>query len=1111
MAPKPQRRPDRPARAPTVGVAGRMARWLGPMLGSMRSASTLPTPLSWITAFVLTAVGYVVAGIVALPLSTPPAFASPLFPAAGIAFASVLMFGRRMVPAIVLGALVVGAAYNVQRHTAGIESMPLLVLTTMAFGAALQAWLGTALLRRLVAAPITLSTPRDIALFMFAAVASCCVNPVLSTAALNWSGSVSLGRTPFTAATWWIGDLLGVLTTAPIVMTLLAAPREEWAPRRLSVGLTFALVTVLLVVGIRQVGSWNQERVHSSFDRDASDAVLAVTERLARPLLALEAMHSVYLASPVVSTAAFRAASQAWLDMGTVEAIAWNERVAQADVPTFEAQVRADGMVDFSVARRSNAPGGPTPGADGLVLRQIEPTDMHRNLLGIDLLSAPAAREAVLRAIRSGRPSATALFTLGGSGGSGGNGGNSGNSSSNSAEPAVIVYQAVYAPSAQASGAAPTIDPRGVVSVTIDPQELLATSVPETPAYLALCLFDVSSGADPVRLAGNANCDAAPRSLQFTHGFGYAGRRWELQVAASTVDVSLARSLDIWLFAVVGLLSTSLLGGYLLALTGRTRRIEKAVRERTASLREEVREREVAEAALRESEQRFRNILATVPIGVIYTDLRGDVRQANPRFCQLTGYTEQELLAMSLADYTHPDEMSHDISHMTQLVRGEIPFYRRHTRYIGKHGGTIWVLNTVSLLRDAGGQPRSIVGVVEDVTEHRKLEEAELGREAAEASNRAKSEFLSRMSHELRTPLNAMLGFAQLLELDPRHPLDEVQRHWVGQIQQAGWHLLEMINDVLDLSRIESGNLRLQVQTVHLPNLLESTIALIEGEASLRRIDIRRDLGTGPRTMLGDPTRVKQILTNLLSNAVKYNAEGGTIDISARTVEDDAVEIVVTDTGLGMTPSQMAQLFQPFNRLGRELSERSGTGIGLVISQRLAELMGGTLRARSVAGEGSAFILTLPRSIDPDTVRANLEAGAAESVDYHRRLVHYVEDNETNVEVMRGILAQRPQVELQVSLTGLDGLAAIRAHRPDLILLDMHLPDISGMELLRHLQQDPQTGGIPIVVVSANALAEQIDAAMEAGCVHYLTKPVNISELLATIDRLLERADTRFG
>jgi CheY-like chemotaxis protein len=223
------------------------------------------------------------------------------------------------------------------------------------------------------------------------------------------------------------------------------------------------------------------------------------------------------------------------------------------------------------------------------------------------------------------------------------------------------------------------------------------------------------------------------------------------------------------------------------------------------------------------------------------------------------------------------------------------------------------------------------------------------------------------------------------------------------------------------------------------------------------------------------------------------------------------VEVTITDTGLGMTPEQMRDLFQPFNRLGRERSQQEGTGIGLVISQRLAELMGGTLKARSVAGEGSSFVLTLPAVTEPHSMRTSDGGPSASGREYHRRIVHYVEDNETNVEVMRGILAQRPQVAMDVSVTGLDGLAAIRAKRPDLVLLDMHLPDISGIELLRHLKADAATAGIPVVAVSADALASQIDAAREAGALRYLTKPVSVSELLGVVDEVLEEVETRFG
>ena len=1049
----------------------------------------------WLTAFALTALCYALAGVAALPLAIPPGYASPLYPAAGVAVASVLMFGRRMLPAIMLGACCVNLTLALQRAPFHVGMLPLPLV--IALGATLQAWAGAELVKRHVQQPLTLSEPRDVLAFLVVGMVSSLVSTSIANLSLWLTHLLPLGDLIMSLITWWIGDLLGVLIGAPIVLTLIGQPRSAWAPRLRSVGLTLTLVTLLVAGGIRQVAHWNNDRIDNAFERDATAAAQALDAQLREPLATLEAMHSVFIASDEVTPDEMRLATRAWLAPGGLQAIAWAERVPRGEVPAFEARVRAEGQPRYTIFDRKDGAQTAQGDKDVLAIHYIEPLLGNAPAQGLNLLSVPAVRAAVETARRTGLATATSGFRLT-------------QQAADEQQVGVVMYQALYRPNTptdtQRAGAL-----RGVVSVTLRMDDQLRKLAARLPAHLVLCLIDTTPGAPVKRLAGRPDCDTRRAKLQHTHALRYADRQWEFRVSAQPGALPMADGADVWLFALVGLLSTATLGGFLLTVTGRTHRIETAVRERTAALQAEVHEREMADAALRESEQRFRNILNHVPIGVIYTDLRGNVKQTNPRFSELTGYSEQELLTLNLADCTHPEDMEQDAALLGQLVRGDIPVYRRHKRYIAKSGATVWVQATVSLLRYADGKPRSIVGVVEDITEHLKLEEAERAREAAEASNRAKSEFLSRMSHELRTPLNAMLGFAQLLELDPRQPLSTEQQPWVSQIQQAGWHLLEMINDVLDLSRIESGNLRLQTETLNLAELLDATVGMVEGDARQRRIRITQDLAVGAGTVLGDSTRVKQILTNLLSNAVKYNADGGRVHIGVRPVGTDVVEIAVTDTGLGMTPSQLGDLFQPFNRLGRERSAQQGTGIGLVISQRLAELMGGSLRAQSVAGQGSSFILALPCSADPDTVRSDLDALAPEPAEYHRRVVHYVEDNETNVEVMRGILAQRPQVEMQVSVTGLDGLAAIRARRPDLILLDMHLPDISGMELLRHLRADPLTSTIPIVVVSADALAQQIEAAFEAGCTHYLTKPVSVSELLSVLDDHLERLETRFG
>jgi CheY-like chemotaxis protein/nitrogen-specific signal transduction histidine kinase len=395
------------------------------------------------------------------------------------------------------------------------------------------------------------------------------------------------------------------------------------------------------------------------------------------------------------------------------------------------------------------------------------------------------------------------------------------------------------------------------------------------------------------------------------------------------------------------------------------------------------------------------------------------------------------------------------------------------------------------------------VGVVEDIQDQLRMEKLDRAREAAEAANHAKNEFLSRMSHELRTPLNAILGFTQLMQMDSAEPLQPGQRARTRQITQAGWHLLEMINDILDLSRIEAGSLRLEMTALELPPLLKRALSLVQHNATERGITITQRLAPDALRAFGDPTRVTQILTNLLSNAVKYNHDNGRVEIEARSPEAGWTEVVVSDTGMGLNEAQRAALFQPFNRLGRENSGLPGTGIGLVISERLAGMMGGTLRAEAVDGPGARFVLRLPAAMGQATMAPETQPG---DLDMPRTTPHrhvlYVEDNPLNVEVMRGILEQRPGLELDIATTAADGIRALDARRPALLLLDWQLPDGDGLMLLRHLREQGGTPP-PVIVVSANAQPEQIALAQAAGAHHYLTKPLNVRELLALVDELL--------
>ncbi len=1084
-----------PSPTPAQRTAG-LAMPTHPPLPPQESPGPAPAA-HWGVLVLLTALAYFVAGKAALLLGIPPAYASPLYPAAGLALASVLVYGPRMALGVALGAFCVNATLSFNRGNFAFAALA--VPAVIAAAAGLQAWVGAALVKRFVRQPLVLSDPLDIAYFFgLGALVACLTAASISTATLWLAGTVPAGRAAITWLTWWAGDSFGVLIAAPIALTLIGQPRREWIARRYAVGLTLTLVTALLAAGIAVVVRWDDDRLRAAFERDASSLGNALSAQLQEPLHALAALHGVFIASEDVTRDEMRRAARSWMVSGRLQALGWSERVRRDDLARFEARLHAEGRPEFHVFDRK-APDG-TPGTstgDMVVLNYIEPERGNAGAVGVNVMSIPPTRAAIEATAANGLPSATAGFHLT-------------QQSANDDAVGVVIYQAVY------QGNPDTVHARqqalrGVVSVVLKMNAIAGGLLDAYPRYLAMCLIDTDPAATQRRLAGPPGCELQRTGLAQVRPLEFAGRHWQLRVQADIDSVPGATGANAWLFSLIGLLAVALLGALLLTVTGRARRIEAAVRARTEELVAEVQERQQVEAAMRESDLRFRTILNNVPIGVLYSDLNGQIKQTNARFCELTGYSEAEVLAMHSSDYTHPDDLAQDAELAAQLIAGEVPMARQHTRYVTRDGSILWVQTTASLLRDEQGEPRRVLCVVEDITEHLRLQEAERARDLAEAANQAKSEFLSRMSHELRTPLNAMLGFAQLLELDTRQPLTPSQQPWVAQIQQAGWHLLEMINDVLDLSRIESGNLRLQTEPLDLPELLTASVAMVAADAKARGITITTDLASGSAAVLADATRVKQILTNLLSNAVKYNHDGGRIHVASRVRQPDAVEIAVTDTGIGMTEQQLEALFQPFNRLGRERSGLQGTGIGLVISQRLADLMGGALQARSSEGEGSSFILALPLVIDPDTVRSDLDQLAPELPQYHRRLVHYVEDNETNVEVMRGILAQRPQVEMAVSVTGLDGLAAIRLRRPDLILLDMHLPDISGLELLRHLKADPETTTIPVVVVSADALVKETEEAMAAGATRYLTKPVSVAELLSVVDALLDDVETHFG
>ena len=390
---------------------------------------------------------------------------------------------------------------------------------------------------------------------------------------------------------------------------------------------------------------------------------------------------------------------------------------------------------------------------------------------------------------------------------------------------------------------------------------------------------------------------------------------------------------------------------------------------------------------------------------------------------------------------------------------------------------------------------------------HRAMRDAKL---AAETANRAKSEFLSNMSHELRSPLNAILGFAQLMDTGTPAPTPD-QKDSIDQIMQAGWYLLELINEILDLAQIESGKISMSPEPMSLAEVLADCQAMIEPQARARGI---RVVWVGPVCDLhvrADRTRVKQVFVNLLSNAIKYNRDGGAVELSGETRPGGRVRVNVRDTGLGLSAADLEQLFQPFNRLSQAAGSEEGTGIGLVVSKRLVELMGGEIGAHSRLGEGSVFWIELPAAQAQDANGLTpLDEGAADTVlplepGVPRRTVLCVEDNPANLRLVQRLLQRRPDLVLIAAKDGREGIALARSEQPDVILMDINLPGISGLTALRILAGDAKTAHIPVLALSANAMPHDIEKGLAAGFFRYLTKPIKLGEFLTALDLALER------
>lgn len=525
----------------------------------------------------------------------------------------------------------------------------------------------------------------------------------------------------------------------------------------------------------------------------------------------------------------------------------------------------------------------------------------------------------------------------------------------------------------------------------------------------------------------------------------------------------------------------------------------------------DITERRNTELALQQAQARAALATREAGIGTWERDLRTGTSHWDAQMYLLRGLRPDDPRPVETLRKTcvHPDDRAAMWARYDQVRAGALDRTAFEFRVVWPDGSEHWLATRGHVLRDESGQPVRMLGVNWDITELKRTEQALREKAAAEQASRAKSEFLARMSHELRTPLNAVLGFAQVLQADAGQALSPAQRQRVDHIHAAGRHLLALIDDMLDLARIESGTVALRPEALDVQAVVGDALGLVAPMARAHGIELHTGALAG--LVWADRQRLRQVLMNLLSNAIKYNRAGGRVEVAAHG-GPDWLTLVVRDTGRGMSREQVQGLFEPFNRLGVEREGIEGTGIGLSIARQLVTHMGGRIEVRSRVGEGSEFEVWLPRAPQATSAAAAGEAPApappvaprpqAEPAGPALELL-YIEDNEVNVTLVREVLALRPAVRLSVACDGAGGVALAHTLRPDAVLVDMHLPDVDGHEVLRRLKADPRTAALPCIALSANAMPEDVQRALAAGFVDYWTKPIDVARFLAAIDRIL--------
>ena len=1077
-------------------------------------------------------------------LAVPPVFATAVWPPAGIALTAVLLWGRRTWPGIWVGAFISNlwiARHTVEAPFAYCASMA----AAMAAGAVLQALVGGFLIDRFVSRPLRLDHEKDILKFMLlGGPVSCLVNATVGVTTLLLAGAVEWNGYPFGWWTWWVGDVMGVLTTAPILLTFAGEPRELWRPRRISVALPLGILLLLAVILFAFVNGKEREYVGGEFRNRAILMADALRKDFDEHMDTLHSLQGLFdVSSGNIGRSGFRLfVGRSIAHHGGMQALIWAPEVRDSERDAFVESVRRDGFPEFRISRETGK--GLTaemqPNAGCFPVYFIEPYERNEKLPGFDLASDAVTASVLAQAETLGVASACGRIPLpAGLADSPGllialpvhrrnpaaaSQDTDGSHSRGAGNPAQNVrgyVLGIFRIGDMVDAALKGVNRHGVEMQIIDP----GARQDEQTLYLS-----GTGGESPRGSSHEEGTDNTFNPAPYVASMDVAGRPWEIRFSPNPDFMAANRAFQGWLVMSAGVLFSGLAGAFLLVMTGRTARIERQVTERTTDLEREVSDRKSTEISLARQTALLSGLLDSIPDLVFFKDVQGVYLGCNPRFAEFVGETRETIVGKTdhdLFDRTVADSFAES----DRIVLGQgTPL--QEEQWANYPDGRRVLLDTLRApLYDAAGSIVGVLGVSRDVTERKRSEEELLitkeiadamNRELADAIDRAnlmaaraeqanliKSEFLANMSHEIRTPMNGVIGMIDIL-MDAH--LSDEQRDYAGMIQKSAEALLSVINDILDFSKIEAGRLEIGQVDFDLHTVLDDLTDTVAVRAHQKELALACMVDPDvPSLVRGDPGRLRQILTNLISNAVKFTTEGEVVIHVTLDYEDDTsvqVRFAVTDTGIGIPENKLGRLFQPFIQVDGSITRKyGGTGLGLSISRKLAEMMGGEIGAESEEGRGSTFWFTARFG---KQVEGSDRTSPSQDLSGTRILT--LDGDKTNRRVLAAMLESWNCRHEEYA----DGTAAMEALRAsvaardpfDVVILDMHTPGIDAKDLAGIIREEPFFSGTRLVLMTPLADRDDVARCREVDFDACLTKPLKRNQVYECLTGLLCRKET---